>query len=59
MSLDANKTNLYMTTGIIITGLIFMFITGYFIIENTGNSNSREMAVDQRIDKCYEEKGLD
>ena len=59
MSLDPAKRNLYMTSTIILAGLLFMLITGYYILENTANSNSREMAVDQRIDNCYEEKGLD
>jgi len=59
MSLDPTKRNLYMTSSIILSGLLFMMITGFYIMDNTGNSNSREMAVDQRIDRCYEEKGLD
>ncbi len=58
MSHNESKQNIYMTTTIIVTALLFMLITGYYVIENTGNSNSREMAVDQRIDQCYEEKGL-
>ena len=59
MLFDTDKRNLYMTTAIIGTGLFFMLFTGYYIVENTENSNSREMAVDQRIDDCYTEKGLD
>jgi len=47
-----------MTTTVLVSALLFMFITGFYIIENTKNSNSREMAIDQRIDQCYEEKGL-
>ena len=58
MSPNKEKTNLYMTTAVIFSGLLFMFITGYYVVENTSNSNSREMAVDERIDRCYEEKGL-
>jgi hypothetical protein len=56
---DEAKQNIYLTSAIISTGLLFMLITGFYIVENTGNSNSREMAIDQRIDQCYEEKGLD
>jgi len=59
MSLDPDKQNLYMTSAIIGSALLFMVITGYYIMQNAGNSNSREMAIDQRIDQCYEEKGLD
>ena len=59
MSLDPAKHNLYMTSAIISSAILFMIITGYYITENAGNSNSREMAIDQRIDQCYEEKGLD
>jgi len=59
MLFDADKRNLYMTTAIIGVGLSFMLLTGYYIVENTENSNSREMAVDQRIDDCYAKKGLD
>lgn len=59
MALDPKKRNLYMTALIIVTGLIFMAITGYYILDNIENSSSRDMAIDQRIDKCYEEKGLD
>jgi len=59
MSLDQVKHNLYMTTSIILSGLLFMVITGFYVVENTDNSNSREIAVDQRIDQCYEEEGLD
>ncbi len=52
------KQNIILTTTIISSALLFMLITGYYIIHNTENSNSREMAVDERIDNCYEEKGL-
>lgn len=48
-----------MTSIIIATGLLFMLITGYYILEGVDNSSSKDMAVDQRIDQCYEEKGLD
>jgi len=53
------KQNIFLTTAVISSALLFMLITGYFIVDNTGNSNSREMAVDKRMDNCYEEKGLD
>jgi len=56
---NETKQNIYMTSAIITTAVLFMFITGFYIVDNTRNSNSREMAVDQRIDQCYEEKGLD
>ncbi len=59
MALDPKKRNLYMTTVIIAVGLVFMAITGYFILNNIENSSSKDMAIDQRIDKCYEEKGLE
>ena len=52
------KQNIFLTTAVISSALLFMLITGYFIVDNTGNSNSREMAVDERMDNCYEEKGL-
>ena len=52
------KQNIVLTTTVISSALLFMLITGYYIIDNTENSNSREMAVDERIDNCYEEKGL-
>jgi len=51
--------NIYLTTAIISIALGFMLITGYYIIENTENSSSSDMAVDQRIDECYEKNGLD
>ncbi len=59
MALDPKKRNLYMTTIIIAVGLVFMAISGYYILNGVENSSSRDMAVDQRIDQCYEEKGLD
>ena len=59
MALDPKKRNLYMTTAIIAVGLIFMAVTGYFILNNVEHGSSRDMAIDQRIDKCYEEKGLE
>lgn len=59
MALDPKKRNLYMTTVIIGIGLGFMAITGYFILNNVENSSSKDMAIDQRIDQCYEEKGLE
>ena len=58
MSLNLGKRNLYMTTSIIFSGLLFMVITGFYIAESTESSNSREMAVDQRIDQCYEQQEL-
>ena len=57
--IDQEKQNIWLTTGIISSALFFMVITGYYIVESTENSNSREMAIDARIDQCYEEKGLD
>lgn len=59
MALDPKKRNLYMTSIIIAIGLVFMAISGYYILNGVENSSSKDMAIDQRIDKCYEEKGLD
>jgi len=59
MALDPKKRNLYMTTAIIAVGLIFMAISGYYILNGVENGSSLDMAIDQRIDKCYEEKGLE
>lgn len=59
MALDPKKRNFYMTSTIIATALIFMLTSGYYIHDGVENSSSRDMAVDQRIDQCYEEKGLD
>jgi len=56
---DEAKQNVYLTSAIISMSLLFMLITGSYIVENIENSNSREMAIDQRIDQCYKEKGLD
>jgi len=53
------RQNIYLTTGIIASALLFMLITGYYVVHNTENSSSSDMAVDQRIDQCYEEKGLE
>jgi len=58
MPLDPAKRNLYLASSIILSGFLFMVITGFYIVENTENSNSREMAIDQRIDQCYEEEEL-
>ena len=59
MKKEESSQNIYLTTIIISAALGFMAITGYYIVENTENSSSSDMAVDQRIDQCYEEKGLD
>ena len=59
MKKEENAQNIYLTTMIISVALIFMAITGYYIVENTENSSSSDMAVDQRINQCYEEKGLE
>jgi len=57
--MQEKRQNIFLTTGIIASALIFMLVSGYFIVNSTDNSNSREIAIDARIDKCYEEKGLD
>jgi len=57
--MQEKRQNIFLTTGIIASALIFMLVSGYFIVNSTDNSNSREIAIDVRIDKCYEEKGLD
>jgi len=59
MGLDPKKRNIYMTTIVIAVGLAFMAITGYYILSGVENSSSRDMAIDERIDNCYAEKGLD
>ncbi|MEN8146157.1 MAG: hypothetical protein ABFR02_00900 [Campylobacterota bacterium] len=53
------QRNVYLAGAIITGGLFFMLSTGYYILNGVENSNSREMAIDERIDKCYKEKGLD
>jgi len=59
--MDKNEEgkNIFLTTGLISSALVFMIVTGYYVVQNTENSSSSDMAVDQRIDKCYEEKGLE
>ncbi|MDA3946019.1 MAG: hypothetical protein PF439_05010 [Helicobacteraceae bacterium] len=59
MMLDPKKRNLYLTSIIIVLGLLFMFVTGYYILNGVEHGSSKDMAIDQRIDQCYEEKGLD
>ena len=59
MLLDKKKRNIYLVVAVISTGLFFMIITGYYITSGVSGGSSLEMAIDQRIDKCYEEKGLD
>ena len=58
MLLDKKKRNIYLASGIIIAGLFFMVITGVYITNGVSGGSSLEMAIDQRIDKCYKEKGL-
>jgi hypothetical protein len=48
-----------LTSIIIVLGLLFMFVTGYYILNGVEHGSSKDMAIDQRIDQCYEEKGLD
>ena len=57
--MQEKRQNIFLTTGIITSALMFMLVSGYFVVNATDNSNSREIAIDQRIDNCYEEKGLD
>jgi len=59
MQLDKKQRNIYMTTLIIITGLAFMIVTGYYINSGISGGSSVEMAIDKEIDDCYAEKGLD
>jgi len=59
MQLDKKQRNIYMTTLIIITGLAFMIITGYYITSGISGGSSVEIAIDREIDDCYAAKGLD
>ena len=59
MQFDEKKRSIYMTTLIIVIGLVFMIITGYYITSGVSGGSSVEMAIDREIDQCYEEKGLD
>ena len=59
MQFDEKKRSIYMTTLIIVIGLVFMIITGYYITSGVSGGSSTEMAIDREIDKCYEEKGLE
>lgn len=59
MQLDEKKRSIYMTTLIIVIGLVFMIITGYYITSGVSGGSSVEMAIDREIDQCYEEKGLE
>jgi hypothetical protein len=59
MQLDKKQRNIYLTTLIIVIGLVFMIITGYYITSGVSGGSSVEMAIDREIDKCYEEKGLE
>jgi hypothetical protein len=59
MQLDKRKRNIYLATLIIITGLSFMIVTGYYITSGVSGGSSVEIAIDKEIDDCYAEKGLD
>lgn len=58
MQYDKKKQNLYLTGAIIAGGLLFMLTTGYYILNGVENSNSREMAIDKRVDDCWKENNL-
>ena len=57
--MQEKRQNIFLTTGIITSALMFMLVSGYFVVNSTDNSNSREIAIDARIDKCYKDKGLE
>lgn len=59
MRFDKEKSNIYFTTAMIIGGLTFMLFTGMYVIDDVGNSSSVEIAIDQKIDACYEREGLE
>jgi len=59
VELDKKQRNIYMTTAIIVIGLVFMIITGYYITSGVSGGSSAEMAIDKSIDDCYREKNLD
>lgn len=59
MRLDPNKKNIYVTTAIILAGLVFMLVSGIAIIDDVGNSSSVEISIDQKVDACYEREGLE
>jgi len=59
MQLDKKQRNIYLATVIIVTGLAFMIVTGYYITSGVSGGSSVEIAIDKEIDDCYAEKGLD
>ncbi|MCJ7764916.1 MAG: hypothetical protein MUP09_03140 [Thiovulaceae bacterium] len=58
MQFDWNKRNVYLATAIIASGLVFMIVTGYYIMSGVSGGSSVEMAIDRNLDECYKEKGL-
>jgi len=58
MQLDKKQRNIYLAAVIIVTGLAFMIVTGYYITSGVSGGSSVEIAIDKEIDDCYAEKGL-
>ena len=58
MSFNKKQRSVYLASAIIVGGLLFMLGTGAYINSGVSGGSSLEMAIDKRVDDCWEKNNL-
>jgi hypothetical protein len=56
MKINKKLYGIYFTSAVIIAGLVYMGISTFYIMDNVMGQSSVDMAIDKRVDECWEKK---
>ena len=59
MLFNKKYNNIYLVSSIIFGALLFMSVSGYFVINNLENESSVDIFIDKQVDECYEKLKLE
>jgi len=59
MKLNKDYKNIYLVAGIIVAAFAFMAISTWGVLGEVNNETSQDIAIDQAVDKCWEDQNLD
>ena len=58
MLFNNKQYSVYLASAVIAGGLFFMLATGVYISSGISGGSSLEMAIDKRVDDCWEKNNL-
>ena len=58
MKFDKKMYGIYLTSAVILVGVVYMSISSFYIMSDVNNGSSVDIAIDKRIDACWERKEL-